>query len=148
MQHTHKNKEITPMKKLFLALLAIGLFAMTTVSAGITGNWTTYDDKTGKKKSIIRISNHGGKLSGTITKLYNPTHTKCVACKGRLHNKPIVGMTVFSGLRLKDGKWQGGKILDPKNGKWYTCEIWEEGKNLKVRGYILMFYRTQTWKRK
>ena len=136
------------MKKLFLALLTLSLFTTSIASAGITGNWVTYDDKTGKKKSIIKISKHGGKLSGTITKLYNPTHTKCVACKGRLHNKPIVGMTVFSGLRLKDGKWQGGKILDPKNGKWYTCEIWEEGKNLKVRGYILMFYRTQTWKRK
>ena len=136
------------MKKLFLGLLTIGLLASTSVSAGITGNWVTYDDKTGKKKSVIRISKRGGKLSGTITKLFNPANTKCVKCKGKLHNKPIVGMTVFSGLKLKDGKWKGGKILDPKNGKWYTCEIWPEGTTLKVRGYILMFFRTQTWKRR
>jgi len=134
-------------KRLLQGIL-IGTLLTWGATAGITGNWVTYDDKTGKKKSIIRISNHGGKLSGKITKLYHPTHTNCIKCKGKLHNKPIVGMVIFSGLRYKDGKWKGGKILDPKNGKWYTCEIWQEGKNLKVRGYILMFYRTQTWRRK
>ena len=134
------------MGRIFFGLLAMGVLA-TTLAAGITGNWVTYDDKTGKKKSIIHIVKRGNKISGTITKLFHPTNTKCVACKGKMHNKPIVGMTVFSGLTLKDGKWQGGKILDPKNGKWYTCEIWQEGADLKVRGYILMFYRTQTWRK-
>jgi len=127
-------------------MLIVGMLA-SVASAGITGNWVTYDDKTGKKKSIVHIVKRGNKISGTITKLFHPAGTKCVACKGKLHNKPIVGMTIFSGLSLKKGKWQGGKILDPKNGKWYTCEIWQEGANLKVRGYILMFYRTQTWRR-
>jgi len=133
-------------KKILLSLLSIGLLS-SVLAANITGDWVTYDDKTGKKKSVIRISDQGGKLSGTITKLFNPTHTTCVECKGSRHNKPIIGMRVFSGLTLQDGVWQGGKILDPKNGKWYTCKIWEEGKNLKVRGYIMMFYRTQIWKR-
>ena len=127
---------------LILCALSIGL------TAGITGNWVTYDDKTGKKKSIVRIAQHGQTISGTIVKLFNPASVHCIHCKGALHNKPIVGMTVFRDLKLKKGKWQGGKILDPHNGKWYTCEIWQEGKDLKVRGYILMFYRTQTWKRK
>jgi uncharacterized protein (DUF2147 family) len=134
-------------KKLLWSVLSVVLLSSVSV-AGVTGNWVTYDDKTGKKKSIIKISKHDGRLSGKITKLFNPATTKCVKCKGKQHNKPIVGMTVFSGLTLKDGKWQGGKILDPHNGKWYTCKIWQEGANLKVRGYILVFYRTQIWKRK
>ena len=137
-----------PVKKILLSLLSIGLLT-GTIHAGITGNWVTYDDKTGKKKSIVKITKHGNTISGTIQKLFSrPATTKCVKCKGKLHNKPIVGMTIFSGLKLKKGKWQGGKILDPKNGKWYTCKIWQEGANLKVRGFILMFYRTQTWRRK
>jgi len=129
-----------------VGFLLLGLFASVSI-AGVTGNWVTYDDKTGKKKSIINISKHGNSISGTVVKLYPGALTNCGACKGGLKNKPIKGMTVFRNLKLKDGKWQGGKILDPKNGKWYTCEIWQEGANLKVRGYILMFYRTQTWKR-
>ena len=47
---------------------------------------------------------------------------------------------------LKKGdKWEGGKIYNPKNGKTYKCSIWLEGNNLKVRGYVAMFYETQVW---
>ena len=46
------------------------------------------------------------------------------------------------------GKWEGGKIYNPKNGKTYKCSIWLDGNNLKVRGYVAMFYETQTWTRK
>ncbi|WP_245574509.1 DUF2147 domain-containing protein [Hugenholtzia roseola] len=45
-----------------------------------------------------------------------------------------------------DGKeYSGGKILDPEDGKSYTCKIWREGKNLMVRGYVAFFFRTQKW---
>ena len=50
------------------------------------------------------------------------------------------------GPETKD-KWEGGKIYNPKNGKTYKCTIWLEGNNLKVRGYLGIFYETQTWKR-
>ena len=46
----------------------------------------------------------------------------------------------------KDGdEWEDGTILDPKSGKIYDCEIWRDGEELKVRGYIAFLYRTQTW---
>jgi uncharacterized protein (DUF2147 family) len=43
----------------------------------------------------------------------------------------------------------GGKILDPENGKEYTVKMvpLEGGKKLQVRGYIGPFYRTQVWLR-
>ena len=28
------------------------------------------------------------------------------------------------------------------------CSIWLDGNNLKVRGYVAMFYETQTWTKK
>jgi len=43
--------------------------------------------------------------------------------------------------------WQDGKILDPNNGKFYSCKIWLENRNLEVRGYIGFFFRTQQWLR-
>jgi len=133
--------------KLFKLLALILLMTLYT-DAGITGNWVTYDDKSGKKKSIVKITQRGNTLSGKIIKMFTyPPDTVCTPCKGKLHNKKVLGMTIFSNLTLKDGKWKGGKILDPENGKWYTCEMWEEGSKLKVRGYILMFFRTQIWKR-
>lgn len=46
----------------------------------------------------------------------------------------------------RDGdQWSGGEIPDPNNGKIYRCKIWVGDGNLKVRGYIAFFFRTQTW---
>ena len=39
-------------------------------------------------------------------------------------------------------------LNDTKNGKNYKCSIWLDGDKLKVRGYIGVFYETQTWTRK
>ena len=55
------------------------------------------------------------------------------------------------------GKWitEGGdshveiyKSGDKLNGKTYKCAIWIEDGKLKVRGYLGVFYETQTWNRK
>jgi uncharacterized protein (DUF2147 family) len=51
-------------------------------------------------------------------------------------------------IRQKKDKWEGGKIYNPKNGKTYKCAIWIEDGKLKVRGYLGVFYETQTWNRK
>ena len=45
--------------------------------------------------------------------------------------------------------WEGGKILDPENGKEYRASFTpiDGGKKLEVRGYLGPFWRTQTWTR-
>jgi uncharacterized protein (DUF2147 family) len=46
----------------------------------------------------------------------------------------------------RDGKnLDGGKILDPKKGKVYSCEMWRDGEKLIVRGKIAFLGRNQTW---
>ena len=35
--------------------------------------------------------------------------------------------------------------MDPEDGKIYKGEVWVEDGKLKVRGYLGMFYKTQTW---
>lgn len=44
------------------------------------------------------------------------------------------------------GKWvtEGGD----SQVEIYQSSIWLEGNNLKVRGYVAMFYETQTWTKK
>ena len=57
----------------------------------------------------------------------------------------ILGFDIIWNME-KDGKdLDGGKILDPKKGKVYYCEMWREGKNLIVRGKIAFLGRNQTW---
>ena len=46
---------------------------------------------------------------------------------------------------LYNASIKGGKILDPKKGKVYSCEMWRKGENLIVRGKIAFIGRNQTW---
>lgn len=121
--------------------------------ASIVGQWKTIDDKTNQPKSIVQIYQKGGKYFGKITKLYrqkgedpNPLCDKCKDGDPR-KGKPVKGMVILNDLVKKGDKYADGKILDPKNGKVYTCELWLENGELKVRGYIGFFFRTQTWHR-
>lgn len=119
------------------------------------GRWTTIDDKTGKPKSIIKLSVSGGTLNGSIVKIYkenvsNPSETNCEKCTGALQNKPLIGLMIVQGLKQNaDGSWSGGQITDPENGKTYKCSITPsaDGKTLSVRGYVgvSLLGRSQTW---
>ena len=123
--------------------------ALAGPTDGVVGCWRTVDEETKKVKSLVcfRIDQKDGKLYGRITKLYNPTEKdpKCVKCKGALKDKPILGLTIVSGLSKEEDAWAGGRILDPEKGKDYRCKIWREGDKLMVRGYWAIFHRTQTW---
>ncbi|MFZ3084413.1 DUF2147 domain-containing protein [Rhodoferax ferrireducens] len=118
------------------------------------GVWRTVDDKTGEVSSEVRISDNAGVLSGRIEKLLRKDARQddvCDKCADERKNKPVLGLEIIRGAKKSDGKevWEGGKILDPDNGKDYTLRLTpiEDGKQLQVRGYIAFFYRTQTWTR-
>jgi len=118
----------------------------------IVGSWKTIDDKTGKPKSIVSIYKKDGNYFGKIEKLLrkNPDNPKqiCLNCKDSRKNKSLIGMDIIENMTMVDGALEKGTILDPENGKIYNCKIWLEDGKLKVRGYIMFLYRTQTWFRK
>ena len=126
---------------------SLGAGSVSASTDGVTGCWKTISDKTGKVTSRVCLWENNGRLYGKIDKLYDSKDPNpiCEKCRGSRKNKPIIGMTIITGLRKGSSEWKNGKILDPENGKWYTCKIWREGSKLKVRGYIAFFYRTQTW---
>ena len=141
------------MHKLFgfiYILLAVGFF--TSLNAqGVLGQWKTIDDKTGNAKSILNVYMQGEKLYAKVEKILEKGRedATCVECKGSLKDKPILGMQIINGLvRKSKNEYAGGTILDPENGQKYRCRIWlnEDNPNeLRVRGYLAFFYRTQTW---
>lgn len=140
--------------KVKLILLCLLVTAPTAIHAKheeFLGLWQTVDDKTNKPRSVVEIFLDKGILKGKIIKLYpqpdEPVDPLCEECKGNLHNTKIIGMQIIDDMEFKKGKWKNGQILDPKNGKFYDCKIWLEDGNLKVRGYIGFFFRTQEWLR-
>lgn len=136
-------------------ITALGLAACGSVFAQATpvGVWKTIDDETKQERSIVRIAETGGALSGRIEKLLDPTKAgaKCDKCTDARKDQPVVGMTILEGVKKNGAEefWDGGTILDPNNGKTYKVRLTPKdgGKTLEVRGFIGPFYRNQTWQR-
>jgi uncharacterized protein (DUF2147 family) len=146
------KKMTSLIKKSFLCLT----FSFSVHAADINspiGYWKTIDDVTGITKSIVEIRESSNNvLEGKVAKLFVDNAKICTKCKGLRKNQPVLGLRVIENLHQAQGNphlWQGGKILDPKNGHIYHCnlEVIENGKKLLVRGYIGMplFGRSQTW---
>lgn len=131
------------------ALLVALATAASLAQADITGAWTTIDDKTNEPKSIIEIYERDGKYWGRIRDLLSTdADAVCDECKGELKGKPLLGMEIITAMEKQGEEYSGGEILDPASGKVYRAKLWQEGDDvLKVRGYLGMFYRTQTWQR-
>jgi len=117
----------------------------------IVGKWKTIDDKTGEPKSIVQIYEKDGKYFGQIKELFrkpgedpDPVCDKCPDDDPR-KDQPTKGMIIIKDIVKTSTGYSGGTILDPKNGKIYTCKLWIEDGKLKLRGYIAFFFRTQTW---
>lgn len=151
----------------FLALCTLLFFADASAQSSIFGRWVTIDDNPGsetgagpgKKRSIVEITERGGKAYGKIVQLFrepgeeaDPICDECDPADDR-HNDKVIGMEFIRGL-VKDPstssgqvEWEDGTILDPENGKVYDCKLWVEDGKLMVRGYVAFFFRTQTWVR-
>lgn len=139
------------MKTVFLSL---ALMVATAVSAQVPflGEWTTIDDESGEKKSVVNIYKaDNGMYYGQIVTLFEDSDALCTECKDADHNQPIVGLTIIRDMQLVDGELRGGKVLDPENGKLYYAKIYLEKGNLILRGSLDkrgLLGRSQTWIRK
>jgi len=131
--------------------LAVLLGSSSAFAAGSpVGRWKTVDDKTGQVKSEVEVYEQGGKLFGKIVSIPDPNDAQgkpkvCTKCQGSDKDQPIVGLVIIRDLTPSGDHYKGGTILDPEDGKVYKAEIWVEDGKLKVRGYLGVFYKTQTW---
>ena len=140
------------MKKLLVAFSLSAVAGIASAQASPVGLWKSIDDETKAEKSLVRISDSGGALSGKIEKLLDPKANQaatCDKCGDDRKDKPVLGMTIIRNAKANGEVWEGGDILDPNNGKVYKLRLkpLDGGKTLEVRGYIGPFYRIQTWVR-
>ncbi len=135
----------------FCLAFAFMVVTWSAQSQSIVGKWKTVDDQTGKERSIVEIYEKAGKYFGKILQVIpgpgEDPDPLCTECKGAKKDKKVNGLVIIEDME-SDGKgeYEEGTILDPENGKVYGCKLWvaDDG-TLKVRGYLLFLYRTQTW---
>lgn len=136
-----------------IALIALlTLPALTPAADSPTGRWKTIDDATGKAKSVVEIYQaRDGSYAGRVAELLDTKdgpNPACDKCQGAQHGKPIKGMVILWGLKPDGaGKWTGGRVLDPENGKDYKAklELLDGGRKLGMSGCIAFLCRQQVW---
>ena len=103
--------------KMAIALAAFVVHAAALAQATPVGLWKTIDDETKKEKSLVRIVDNGGALTGRIEKVLDPTAKPddvCDKCTDDRKDKPLDGMEIVRGVKKSDSDntWDGGTILD------------------------------------
>lgn len=143
------------MQKALAAIIFVAISVPAWAQMTPEGLWRNIDDKSGEAKAEIRIQgNSAGVLTGVLEKRLAKDAKPddlCKECSDERKNQPILGLEIIRGAQKAEGKdvWEGGKILDPENGRNYTLRLTpiEGGKKLEVRGSLGPFGRTQTWVR-
>ena len=138
--------------KRYWCCIAILLISQIGLSQSILGRWKTIDDLSGKEKGIVEIFERSGVFYARIVEIFENENRnkKCTLFSGDDKDKPYVGLIIIRGLRKDGDEYNGGKVVDPKIGRYYKCYLkLEEKDKLKVRGYIgvPLLGRTQYWYR-
>ena len=138
--------------KLLAVLLGVMILAgfVGHANADPKGKWLTDGGK-----SHVKIDACGDKLCGEIVWLKEPNNDDGSAKvdvnneNETLRSHPIIGLKLLSNFSGKGpGKWEGGKIYNPEDGKTYNSKLEEAGANaLKVSGCVFIFCKTQNWTR-
>jgi uncharacterized protein (DUF2147 family) len=142
------------MRHSFILIASVLTLCSLMAQASPVGLWKTIDDTTKQERSLVRIVEKDGVLTGSIEKLLiTPTTPNCVKCTDDRRDAPLQGLTILRQIKptKKASVWEGGDILDPKSGSLYKVRLTEinEGRELEVRGYfgVSLLGRTQVWQR-
>ena len=137
-----------------IALLALILLPTLAAHAqqSPVGRWKTFDE--GRPRGIVEIhQSRDGSLAGRVVQVLDLEHGPnplCVKCRGADRDKQIIGMVTLRGLKpVGKGRWSGGSVLDPENGKTYKAklELLDGGRKLGMSGCIGFLCRQQVWVR-
>ena len=118
------------------------------------GLWKTVDDQTGEARSLVRIIESRGVVSGRIEQVLRKgvkPDAVCRKCDGDRHLQPIVGLEIIrSAKRVRDALvWDDGEILQPESGRTFNVRLTpiNGGRELEVRASRFGIGRTQVWVR-
>ena len=153
------------MKKILMMLVLAAAAGLCFAADPAEGFWISTDDKTGKDTAGWEIYVQNGKLYGRILSIAGfPQDAKADKCKdsyagfptpGKVSQMTVVGTTWIFGLAQDKtpGRWSGGNVIDPDDGKMYGCKVTFHpagGKyktdTLEMRGTIGPLGRSQFWR--
>jgi len=138
----------------FSAFLIVGVAQAASKAPTAAGFWEQSDDK-GVVGGWFLFAEKDGVYSGRLIKMFKkddePLVENCLKCAGDQKNARMLGLTIVTGMKRTGLKYKDGSILDPRDGNVYHAEmeVSPDGKQLSVRGYLLipLLGQTQVWNR-
>lgn len=137
------------MRKLFFFMFF--LFLSCYATASVTGFWQTIDPDTHRPGSVVAIYPYNGKYYGKIIATYTPEGgIRDTIYQPTSRTPGIQGHPYYCGLDIvwnaeTSGDTYEGFVIDPRDGKIYDAELWEENGNLILRGKVFIFGKNVTW---
>jgi hypothetical protein len=134
--------------RLHLSILLVVSFATLTALAhsaradGPTANGLWEKTEAGKPVVWVLVFQRGGTYEGAIARRFlkpgDDPGAVCTKCADDRRNEPLLGLTFIRGMKRNGLKYEGGEILDPRDGKVYSANmaVNSDGHTLTLRGYM------------
>ena len=131
-------------KNLWVLLFCLGI--LVPVAADDAGNaigfWKTLDPKEQFVTSVMAVYEHEGRLHGRIIVSYDEDDGRLLETwhhpLKRIEKLPgeqlLLATDIFWDLERDGRMWKAGRVLDPRTGRMYGCDVWVERDMLVLKG--------------